>query len=187
MASNLTNRFGLEPPERGAVWLSRGVPDGGVEGETVEVPRRRTGAGGAEWPREGRALDLHRPAALPAARGQALQGRPVGYPDRLAFEDDIDGWQAGRDRAGRVGGQIAGFTRPRSAREIDVAVESESADPGSVGAAVWARCAEEGRSAEKDGGRQEIVRPAPRQRGVAVDVEIPGLNWFSVDHRFTSF
>ena len=41
---------------------------------------------------------------------------------------------------------------------------------------------EEGRG-EEDDGREEIVRPAPRQRGVAVDVEILGLNRCSIGHR----
>ena len=177
----------LESPARRAVRLGRGVPDGGVESEAVEVPGRRAGARGAVRGREGVALDLHRPAALPAARSHPLQGRPIGYPDRLAFEDDVDGRQPGGDRAGRIRGQIAGLARPRSAREIDVAVEPEGTDPGGVGAAVRPRRAEEGRAAEEDDGREEIVRPAPRQRGVAVDVEILGLNRCSIGHRYTSF
>jgi len=140
----------LESPERRAVRLGCGVPDGGVESEAVEVPRRRAGARGAERAREGVALHLHRPAGFPAARSQPLQGRLIAYPDRLAFEHHVDGRQAGGDRAGRIRGQVAGLARPRSAREIDVAVEPEGTDPGGVGAAVRPRRAEEGRSAEED-------------------------------------
>ena len=58
-----------------------------------------------------------------------MQARPTGYPERLAFEDNVDSRQTGRDRAGRIRGQIAGLARPRSAREIDVAVEPEGTDP----------------------------------------------------------
>ena len=148
----LNNLLILESPERCALRLGCGVADGGVECEAVEVPRRRAGTRGAVGGREGVALDLHRPAALPAARCQPFQGRPIAYPDRLAFEDDVDGRQLGGDRTGWILGQIARLARPRSAREIDVAVQPEGADPGGVGAAVRPRRAEKGRSAEEDAG-----------------------------------
>jgi hypothetical protein len=164
------------------VRLGCGVPNGGVESEAVEVPRGWTGARGAKRASESVALDLHRPAALPAARSQPLEGRPIGYPDCLAFEDHVDGRQTGGNRAGWIRGQIAGLARPRSARKVDVAVEPESADPSGVRAAVRPRRAKEGRSAEEDAGSEEIVRSTPWQRGIAVDVEILGLNGYSISY-----
>src|SRR6266545_7450754 len=66
----LESASAVEPPACRAVRLCGGDPEGGAEGEAVELPRRRTGAWGTERRRERVALHLRRPPtlAIPARR-----------------------------------------------------------------------------------------------------------------------
>ena len=70
--------------------LGRADAEDGVEGEAVEVPRRRPGARRAVRRRERVALDLHRPAAIAVMRRERLEGRSIRDPLRLPFEDEVE-------------------------------------------------------------------------------------------------
>src|SRR4051794_29350486 len=113
------------------------------------MPGRRAGSRGAERCREGVALHRRRPAASAIEGGYLLQGRLIGAPGRLPFEYEVEARQPGDDRAGGVRGQVARLAGPGAAREVEIAVEPERADPGGVRVAVRANCAEE----ERDAGR----------------------------------
>ena len=68
----------LESPARRAVRLGRGVPDGGVESEAVEVPGRRAGARGAVRGREGVAL-----AVLAFQTAASMERTPFVYIEQM--------------------------------------------------------------------------------------------------------
>src|SRR6266511_4382806 len=174
----------FEAPASRAVRFRGGDPERGVEGEEVQLPRRRSGARGAERRGERVALHLGRPPTLAVQAGHPLQRRWIGDPGRLALQDQVDALQPDRERAGRVRRQVASLAGAGSAGEVEVAVEPCGADAGGVGAAVRPGRPEEVRGARLRGaGHEEVMRPAPRQRRGSVAVEVGHLDGLSVGHR----
>src|SRR6266536_4067209 len=174
----------FEAPASRAVRFRGGDPERGVEGEEVQLPRRRSGARGAERRGERVALHLGRPPTLAVQAGHPLQRRWIGDPGRLALQDQVDALQPDRERAGRVRRQVASLAGAGSAGEAEIAVEPCGADAGGVGAAVRPGRPEEVRGARlRLAGHEEVVRPAPRQRRGSVAVEVGHLDGLSVGHR----
>jgi hypothetical protein len=100
---------------------------------------RWSGAGGAEWSDERVAFHLRRPAALTVAAGRPLDRGPIGDPDRLALEDEIETLQPGGDRARWIRRQVPSFAGLGSAAEIEIAVEPQRADSCRMRSAVRPR------------------------------------------------
>src|SRR5919204_563862 len=93
--------------------------------------------------------------------------RPVGDPGRLALEHEVDAAQRGGDRAGRVGGQVAGLAGPGPAHDIEIAVGPEGAHTRGMGAAVRPdRSEEEPIVPGRVGAGNEVAGPAPGPRRV---------------------
>src|SRR5204863_513710 len=129
--------------QRVAPWGSAVATPNAVEREPVQVPRRRPGAGGAVLAGERVALHLGGPPNVAVAGRHPLQGLRVRDAGRLALEHKIDALLLGGDRAGGTLGEVARLPGPRPAREVEIAVDPDGADPGGVGAQIGTARAQE--------------------------------------------
>jgi hypothetical protein len=84
-----------------------------VKPESIEVPRRRPGAGGAIRSDETVASDLGRPSEVSVYGSHLLERATVGHLGRLALEGEIDAGKLDRDGTSRVLGEVAGLAVPR--------------------------------------------------------------------------
>src|SRR5215831_10512864 len=179
---------GVEAPAGRAVRLRHREADRPVDREAVQMPRRRSRARRVERGREGIAHHLRRPAALAIPCRHPLQRRQVGDPGGIALEDEVHVRQPERDGARGVRRQVARLAGAGPAREVEVPVEPQGADPGGVGPAVRAARTQEARGVGlRRGGRQLVARPAPRQqRGSIAMIEVDGVDGLSNGHLGTS-
>src|SRR4051812_34775531 len=125
LASGQERPSAVESPACRTVRLCGGDPEGGVEGEAVELPGWRPGARGAERRGEGISLHLRGPATFAIQTCRRLQCRLIRDSGRLALKNEVDPLQPDRNGAGRVGCQITCFAGLWPARQIEVAVEPE--------------------------------------------------------------
>src|SRR5438046_6957616 len=163
-----TARFEMTP--RRSPWLGRGHAERRGGPDYVEIPRRRSGARRAVFGSECLATDACGPALGRVPLGETQERGPIGDADGAALDDEVKSLERDREDAVGVRGKVPTLTRIRTAREVDRAVDPESADGGNVRSAFGLRGCQPVR---RCGTRLELLeRARPPDRRRTVDVEM---------------
>src|SRR5450755_5150850 len=123
---------GSEGPPGSAAGLLGGDRVGIFGHELVDVPRRRSSAGGAVLVGEAAAGHGRCPATLGEHSGEVLQQRVVGDTDGPALERYVVAVDGDAEGAARVALDVPDLARPRTAAEVVAAAAPEGTDGGHV-------------------------------------------------------
>ena len=125
-----------EGPPGSAAGLFRGNGVDVLDGQLVDVPRRRSSAGSAVLVGEAAIGDRWGPSPLGEQCSQPLQPRVVGDSGRPTLYGHVEAVNGDTESTTRVSLDVANLARLRTATEVVMPIEPEGADTGHVGSAI---------------------------------------------------
>src|SRR5690348_8241522 len=128
----------LEAPAHGAVRFGGSDAKRGDRCDDVEVPGRWPGAWRAKRGGESVVARARWPPLSRITLRHILERGLVGHSGCRAFDDEVEGWEAHRDRAIRVLGQVPALASSRAAGEVELPVHPQRADARDVWSPVGA-------------------------------------------------